>query len=62
MEHEIEMTRTRNERDSVPDGLHLRCACGWTASATDDATARDVAAEHLRVLEVAPVPAAPSPN
>lgn len=62
MEHEIEMTRTHNERAEVPDGLHLRCSCGWTASAHDEATAQAVAQEHLAVGEVAPAPATPSPN
>ncbi|MBC7460576.1 MAG: hypothetical protein H7287_04375 [Thermoleophilia bacterium] len=62
MHHDIEMTRTRNERMEVPDGLHLRCSCGWTSSAHDEATVEAVAREHLAVRKVAPAPAAPSPN
>lgn len=61
-EHRIEMTRTTNELPDVPDGLHLRCSCGWTASAVDEQTAQQVAEEHVRTGIVAPVPAAPSPN
>ncbi|MCW2949854.1 MAG: hypothetical protein JWN41_867 [Thermoleophilia bacterium] len=62
MEHKIKMIRTQNQIASVPDGLHLRCSCGWTASAADDQLAQALADEHVRNGVVAPIPAAPSPN
>jgi hypothetical protein len=60
--HHIETTRTHNDNPDVPDALHLRCTCGWTAATHDEATAEQIAREHLRVGVPAPTPASPSPN
>jgi hypothetical protein len=62
MEHVITLTVTHSDIESVADGLHLRCTCGWTASAHDEATAEQIAEQHRRIGVPVPVPASPSPN
>lgn len=62
MDHEIAITRTQHEDPEVADALHLRCSCGWTSSASDEATAEVLAGEHRASGEVAPIPSVPSPD
>ncbi|MCW2925246.1 MAG: family N-acetyltransferase [Thermoleophilia bacterium] len=62
MEHSVEITRTENANPDVPDALHLRCACGWTASAHDPAVAEELTRAHVASGDPTPVPAAPSPD
>jgi hypothetical protein len=63
MDHHVEVVKTHNEDPSVPDALHLRCACGWTSSAHSDADAKQLVREHLESGVVpAPPPYVPSPD
>ena len=62
MDHVITLTHTHSDLRSVSDGWHLRCTCGWAASAHDQATMLRIAQEHRTIGVPTPVPAAPSPN
>ena len=62
MDHHVDVTRTHNDNPSVPDSFHLRCRCGWTSSAHDEATVEQVTQEHLAVGDPAPVPSTVSPD
>jgi len=63
MEHDMEITRTHNEDPQIPDGLHVRCSCGWASSADDEHSARALFEDHVASGVVpAPAPYVPSPD
>jgi len=61
-QHSVEVVEVENADPRIPTGVHLRCSCGWTASAENPDRAIAVRDEHLRTGIAAPIPAAPSPD
>jgi hypothetical protein len=60
--HQVEITRTHNEDRSIPDAIHLRCTCGWTSFAHDEAAVEGIVHEHQASGEAAPPPSTISPD
>jgi hypothetical protein len=62
MSHEIEITRQHSDVPGVPDSIHLRCTCGWTSSAHDDAAIAELIHHHQADGVPAPPPSTISPD